>query len=46
MTILATFGAEAVNYPSMTRYLREAIFTSSNPPDPLPPPNHQLDDSD
>jgi hypothetical protein len=44
--LVATIGAEAVNYPSMTRYLREAIFTSSNPPDPLPPPDHQLDDSD
>jgi hypothetical protein len=43
---VATFGAEAVNYPSMTRYLREAVFASSNPPDPLPRPEHQLDDSD
>jgi hypothetical protein len=44
--IVATLGAEAVSYPSVIRYLREAIFASSNPPDPLPPPEHQLDDSD
>jgi hypothetical protein len=35
-----------VSYPSVTRYLREAIFASFNPPDPLPPPEHKLDDSD
>jgi hypothetical protein len=34
--LVAILGAEAVNYPSVTRYLREAIFTRSNPPDPLP----------
>jgi hypothetical protein len=44
--LVATLGAEAVNYPSVTRYLREALFASSNPPDPLPPPENQLDDSD
>jgi hypothetical protein len=44
--LVATLGAEAVNYPSVTRYLREAIFASSYPPDPLPPPEHQLDDFD
>jgi hypothetical protein len=44
--LVATLCAEAVSYPSVTRYLREAIFASSNPPDPLPPPEHQLDDSD
>jgi hypothetical protein len=38
--LVATLGAEAVSYPSTTRYLREAIFASSNPPDPLPPPEH------
>jgi hypothetical protein len=43
---VATLGAEAVSYPSVTRYLCEAIFASSNPPDPLPPPDHQLNDSD
>jgi hypothetical protein len=44
--LVATFGPEAVNYQSVTRYLREAIFASSNPPDPFPPPEHQLDESD
>jgi hypothetical protein len=44
--LVATLGAEAVSYPSVTRYLHEAIFVSSNQPDPLPPPEHQLDDSD
>jgi hypothetical protein len=44
--LVATLGAEAVSYPSVTRYLREAIFASSNPPDQLAPPEHQLDDSD
>jgi hypothetical protein len=27
-------------------HLREAIFASFNPPDPLPPPEHHLDESD
>jgi hypothetical protein len=44
--LVATLGAEAVSHPSLTHYLHEAIFASSNPPDPLPPPEHQLDDSD
>jgi hypothetical protein len=44
--LVATLGAAAVSYSSATRYLREAIFASSNPPDPLPLPEHQLDDSD
>jgi hypothetical protein len=44
--LVASLGAESVSYPSVTRYLREAIFASSNPPDPLPPPEHQLDDLD
>jgi hypothetical protein len=44
--LVATLGAEAVSYPSVTRNLREAIFVSSNPPEPLPPPEHQLNDSD
>jgi hypothetical protein len=29
---VATLGAEAVSYPSVARYLREATFDSSNPP--------------
>jgi hypothetical protein len=44
--LVATLGAEAVSYPSMTRSLREAIFASSHPPDPVPLPDHQLDNSD
>jgi hypothetical protein len=44
--LVATLGAEAVSYPFVIPYLREAIFVSFNPPDPLPPPEHQLDDSD
>jgi hypothetical protein len=43
---VAILDTEAVSYQSVTRYLREAIFASSNPPDPLPLPEHQLDDSD
>jgi hypothetical protein len=38
--LVAILGAAEVSYPSVTRYLREAIFASSNPPDPLPPPDH------
>jgi hypothetical protein len=44
--LVPTLGAEAVSYPSVTRYLREAIFASSNLPNPLAPPEHQLDGSD
>jgi hypothetical protein len=44
--LVAIFGVEALSYPRVTLDLREAIFTSSNPPDPLPSPKHQLDDSD
>jgi hypothetical protein len=44
--LVAILDAEVVSYPSLTRYLREAIFPSSNLPDPLPPPEHQPDDSD
>jgi hypothetical protein len=42
---VATLGREAVSYPSVTRYLREAIFALPNSPDTLPPPEHQLNDS-
>jgi hypothetical protein len=44
--LVVTLGAEAVSCPSVTRHLREATFASSNPPDPRPLPEHQLDDSD
>jgi hypothetical protein len=43
---VATLNTEAVSLPSVARRLREAIFASSNPPDRLHPPEHQLDDSD
>jgi hypothetical protein len=38
--LVATPGAEAVSYPSVIRYLPEAIFASSNPPDQLLLPEH------
>jgi hypothetical protein len=38
--LVTTLGAEAVSYPSVTRYLREARSASSNPPDPLSAPEH------
>jgi hypothetical protein len=44
--LVNTLGAQAVSYPSTNRYVREAMFALSNPPDPLPPPDHQLDYSD
>jgi hypothetical protein len=44
--IVATLGAEALSYPSVTPCLREAIFVSSNSPDPLLVAEHQLDDFD
>jgi hypothetical protein len=44
--LVTTLGTEAVSYPSVTCCLHEAIFASSNPPDPLPPPERQLDNSD
>jgi hypothetical protein len=44
--LVATLGAEAVSYPSMTRYLCETGFASSNQPDLLPPPERQFDDFD
>jgi hypothetical protein len=44
--LVATLGMEAVSYPPVTRYLREAIFASFNPLDPLTPPEHKFDDSD
>jgi hypothetical protein len=44
--LVATLAAETMSYPSVTRYLRQTIFASSNQPGPLSPPEHQLDDSD
>jgi uncharacterized protein YerC len=39
--LVATLGADAVNYSSITRYFRDAVFSSSNPPTPLPEPEAQ-----
>jgi hypothetical protein len=39
-------NADAVSYSSLTRYLRDAVFASSNPPTPLPEPEAQFDDCD
>jgi hypothetical protein len=38
--LVATLSPEAVSYPFVTHYLREVIFASSNPPEPLPPLDH------
>jgi hypothetical protein len=40
------FGAEAVSYPSVTAYLREAKFSPSIPLATCSEPNHEPDDSD
>jgi hypothetical protein len=42
----ATLGADAVSYSSVTRYLRDDVFASSNPPTPLPEPEAQFNDCD
>jgi hypothetical protein len=46
--LVTTLGADAdaVSYSSMTHYLRDAVFTSSNPPTALPEPEAQFDDCD
>jgi hypothetical protein len=46
--LVTTLGTDpdAVSYSSVTRYLREAVFASSNPPTPLPEPEAQFDDCD
>jgi hypothetical protein len=46
--LVTTLGADAdaVSYWSMTRYLRDAVFASSNSPTPLPEPEAQFDDRD
>jgi hypothetical protein len=45
---VTTLGADedAVSYSSVTRYLRDAVFASSNPLTPLPEPEVQFDDCD
>jgi hypothetical protein len=46
--LVTTLGADAnaLSYSSVTRYLRDAVFTSSNPPTPLPEPEAQFDNYD
>jgi hypothetical protein len=44
--LVTTLGADAVNYSSVTYYLRDAFFASSNPPTHLPEPEVQFDDCD
>jgi hypothetical protein len=46
--LVTTLGADAdtVSYLSVTRYLRDAVFTSSNPPTPLPEPEAQFNNCD
>jgi hypothetical protein len=45
-TLGADADADAVSYSSVTHYLRAAVYTSSNPPTPLPEPEAQFDDYD
>jgi hypothetical protein len=45
-TLGADANADAVSYSSVIRYLRNAVFASSNPPTPLPEPGAQFDDCD
>jgi hypothetical protein len=44
--IVAILGPEAVSYSFVTRYLRDAILSSSNAVPPLPEQERQLDDCD
>jgi hypothetical protein len=46
--LVTTLGtdADAVSYSLVTCYLRAAVFTSSNPPTPLPEPEALFDDCD
>jgi hypothetical protein len=43
---VTTLGTDAVSYSSVIRYLRDPIFSSSNPPTTLPEPEVRLDDCD
>jgi hypothetical protein len=45
-TLGADADADAVNSSSVTRYLRDPVFASSNPPTNLPAPEAQFDDCD
>jgi hypothetical protein len=44
--LVTTLGADhdAVSYSSVTRYLHDAVFASSNLPSPLPEPEAQFND--
>jgi hypothetical protein len=44
--LMTTLGADAVSYSSVTRYLRDAIFASSNQPTFLAELEAQFDDCD
>jgi hypothetical protein len=46
--LVTTLGADAdaVSYSSVTLYLRDAVFASSNPPTFLPEPEAQFDNCD
>jgi hypothetical protein len=44
--LVATLGPEVVSYSSMTRYLHEASFVSSNSPATMPLAEPQFDDCD
>jgi hypothetical protein len=44
--LVTTLGADAVSYSSATRYFRDAVFASSNPPTPLSEPEAQFDNCD
>jgi hypothetical protein len=44
--LVTTLGADAVSYSSVTRYLRDAVFASSNPLTRLSEPEAQFDDCD
>jgi hypothetical protein len=42
--LVTTLAADAMSYLFVTRYLRDAVFSSSNPPTHLPEPETRLDD--
>jgi hypothetical protein len=44
--IVSTGGPDAVSHSSLTRYLRDAAFASSNPIPPLPEQDAHLDHCD
>jgi hypothetical protein len=45
-TLGADEDADTMSYSSVTRYLRGAVFASSNPPTPSLEPKAQFDDCD